>query len=49
MLWFKGWLETKFKLLLMLGFMVFYLIVFYSMRNHCPAARGVRSRLGVSA
>ncbi len=42
MLWYKGWLETKFKFLLMLGFMVFYLIVFYLMRNHCrrrPVAR----------
>jgi hypothetical protein len=33
MLWLKGWLETRFRLLFMLGFMGFYLAVFYSMRN----------------
>jgi hypothetical protein len=36
MFWYKGWLETKFKLLLMLGCMVFYLIVFYLMRTIAP-------------
>ncbi len=41
MLWYKGWLETKFKLLLMLCCMVFYLIVFYLMRTTAapPGAR----------
>lgn len=41
MLWYKGWLETKFKLLLMLGCMVFYLIVLYLMRATAapPGAR----------
>ena len=39
MLWYKGWLETKFKLLLMFGCMVFYLAAFYSMR-HIAAAPG---------
>jgi hypothetical protein len=41
MFWYKGWLETKFKLLLMLGCMVFYLIVFYLMRTIAapPGAR----------
>ena len=33
MLWRKGWLETKVKLLLLLGCMAFYLIVLYSMRT----------------
>jgi hypothetical protein len=33
MFWYKGWLETKFKFLLMLGCMVVYLTVFYSMRT----------------
>lgn len=32
MFWCKGWLETKFKFLLMLGCMVFYLTVLYLMR-----------------
>jgi hypothetical protein len=41
MLWYKGWLETKFKLLLMLVCMGFYLIVFYLMRTAAapPGAR----------
>ena len=41
MFWYKGWLETKFKLLLMLGCMVFYLVVFYLMRANAapPGAR----------
>ena len=37
MFWYKGWLETKFKLLLMLGCMVFYLVVFYLMRTTAAA------------
>jgi len=41
MFWYKGWLETKFKLLLMLGCMGFYLIVLYLMRTIAapPGAR----------
>jgi hypothetical protein len=41
MFWYKGWLETKFKLLLMLGCMAFYLVVFYLMRTTAapPGAR----------
>ena len=33
MFWYKAWLETKFKFLLALGFMVFYFVVFYLMRT----------------
>ena len=40
MLWYKAWLETKFKFLLALAFMVFYLIVFYLMRNLPPPPGG---------
>jgi ABC-2 type transport system permease protein len=36
MLWYKGWRETQFKLLLSLGFLGFWLVVFYSMRNFAP-------------
>jgi hypothetical protein len=32
MFWYKGWLETKFKFLLAIAFMVFYFVVFYLMR-----------------
>jgi hypothetical protein len=41
MFWYKGWPETKFKLLLMLGCMGFYLIVLYLMRTIAapPGAR----------
>jgi hypothetical protein len=41
MFWYKGWLETKFKLLLMLVCMGFYLIVLYLMRTIAapPGAR----------
>jgi hypothetical protein len=42
MFWYKGWLETKFKFLLVLGCMVFYLIVFYLMRTIAPPP-GARS------
>lgn len=40
MFWYKAWLETKFKFLLALAFMVFYLIVFYLMRNLPPPPGG---------
>jgi hypothetical protein len=33
MLWYKGWLETRFRLLFMLGVMVFILAVQYSART----------------
>jgi hypothetical protein len=36
MFWYKGWLETKFKFLLALGFMAFFLIVLYLMRPTAP-------------
>jgi hypothetical protein len=48
MLWYKGWLETKFKFLLGLGFMAFYLIVFYLMRN-LPPPPGGRQAFGLTA
>jgi hypothetical protein len=40
MFWYKAWLETKFKFLLALGIMVFYLIVFYLMRTLPPPPGG---------
>ncbi len=36
MLWFKGWLETRFKLLLALGMVVFVLVMFHSMGTKAP-------------
>ena len=36
MFWYKGWLETKFKFLLVLGFMAFFLIVLYLMKPIAP-------------
>lgn len=50
MFWYKGWLETKFKLLLMLGCMVFYLIVFYLMRTiAAPPGPRPASAFGLTA
>jgi hypothetical protein len=50
MFWYKGWLETKFKLLLMLGCMVFYLIVFYLMRTTAaPPGASPASVFGLTA
>ena len=50
MFWYKGWLETKFKLLLMLGCMVFYLGVFYLMRTHAaPPGAKPASVFGLTA
>jgi len=33
MLWYKGWLETRFKLLVSLGFLGFILVTLYSLRT----------------
>ena len=41
MFWYKAWLETKFKFLLALAFMVFYFVVFYLMRT-AAARSGAR-------
>jgi hypothetical protein len=50
MFWYKGWLETKFKFLLALGFMAFYLMVIYLIRHAAPSP-GARpaSVFGLSA
>jgi hypothetical protein len=42
MLWHKAWLETRFRLLFTLGFMVLLLVFTYSSRTAAPAA-GARS------
>lgn len=50
MFWYKAWLETKFKFLLALAFMTFYLFVFYLTRT-TPSAPGNRGAalIGLSA
>lgn len=42
MLWYKGWLETRFRLLFPLVFMGFLLVFMYSVRNAAPVP-GVRN------
>jgi len=44
MLWQKGWLETRFRLLFMLGFLVFWL-VFFSIAAKTPAG-GAKTLVG---
>jgi len=36
MLWYKGWLETRFRLLFILGFTTFILLLQYSVRTATP-------------
>jgi hypothetical protein len=38
MLWYKGWLETQFRLLLALGMLGCLLIFLFSLRPTAPAA-----------
>jgi ABC-2 type transport system permease protein len=45
MLWYKGWLETRFRLLFLLGFTGLILSVHYSVRNTVPTHSGAKSAL----
>lgn len=47
MLWYKGWLETRVKLLLSVGFMLFLAVFTYSVRNSPPPG-GTRPVAGVA-
>jgi hypothetical protein len=38
MIWYKAWLETQFRLLLAVGFLLFFLCFFYLTRANAPAA-----------
>jgi hypothetical protein len=50
MFWYKGWLETKFKLLLLFGCMAVYVVVFYLMRTTAaPPGPRPASLFGLSA
>ncbi|HTH54027.1 MAG TPA: hypothetical protein VL495_08760 [Edaphobacter sp.] len=46
MLWYKGWLETRFKLLFLIGFTIFLLCFQYSVRNAATPAGGRNPALG---
>jgi hypothetical protein len=47
MLWYKGWLESRWKLLFLLGGQGFILISLYSMASK-PAAPGAKPMLGIT-
>ena len=54
MLWYKGWLETRFKLLFMMALVVFVLVTGYSRGIDAPAdltafVRGVTGLAGLTA
>jgi hypothetical protein len=43
MFWYKGWLETRFRLLFLIGFTMLILFFQYSVRN-AATPPGVRTR-----
>jgi hypothetical protein len=47
MLWYKGWLETRFRLLFTLGFTTLILAVQYSARNATPPPGGKSAAYGL--
>ena len=46
MFWYKGWLETRFKLLFLVGFATFLLFFQYSVRNAAPPPGAKNPALG---
>ncbi len=46
MLWYKGWLETRFRLLFVTGYTIFLLLFQHSVRNATPPPGGKNPALG---
>lgn len=47
MLWYKGWLETRFRLLFTLGIATLILVLQYSARNAAPPPGGKSAAFGL--
>jgi hypothetical protein len=47
MLWYKGWLETRFRLLFTLGFTTLILVLQYSAQNAAPPPGGKSAAFGL--